>query len=143
MLDGPRMSQSGILSPQLLGNVRVLDRKPFHVRFINYRIVRRCPRMSIIAPVKIRIDHHRFGHKGSTVHVIGRTIGIVEEMGEDRLVPLHLTYDGPRIGIEQKLGRITAMSFLRLPWPVDSKAVALTRSKIWQIAVPAEARCLR
>src|SRR4029434_1635805 len=138
MLDGFGMGQSGIGSPQLLGDVRVFDRKAFNVRFVHYRLVRRCPRMPIVAPIKIRIGHHRFRHEGSAVFVIGRTIGIVEEMGEDRLVPLHLTYDSPRIGIEQEFGRITAMSFLRFPWPVDSKAVALPWPALGQIAVPAK-----
>ena len=138
MLDGLGVRQSGVGSPQLLGDVRVPDRKAFNVRFINYRLVRRCPGMPIVAPIKIRIDHHRFRHEGSAVFVIGRTIGIVEKMGEDRLVPLHLTFDRPRIGIEQQLGRITAMSFLRFPWPVDSKAVALAGPEIGQIAVPAK-----
>src|SRR4030095_10785352 len=138
MLDGFGMGQSGVGSPQLLGDVRVFDRKTFNVRFVHYRLVRRCARMSIIAPIKIRIDHHRFRHEASAVFVIGRTIGIVEEMGEDRLVPLHLPYDGPRIRIEQELGWITAMSFFRLPWPVDSKAVALAGPEIGQIAMPAK-----
>ena len=86
--------------------------------------------MSIIGPVKIGIDHHRFWHKGSTVHVIGRTVAIVEEMGEDRLVPLHLTFDGACVGIEQQLGWITAMSFLRLPRTVHAEAVALAGPRL-------------
>src|SRR6266566_1321314 len=138
MLDGFGVSQPRILSPKLLRDVRVLDGKAFNVRFINYRLVRRGARMPIVAPIKIRIGHHRFRHEGSAVFVIGRTIGIVEEMGEDRLVPSHLAFDGPRIRIEQEFGRITAMSFFRLPWPVDAKAVALAGAKIGQIAVPAK-----
>jgi hypothetical protein len=99
--------------------------------------------MSIIAPVKVRIDHHRFGHKGSTVLGIGRTVGVVEKMGEQRLVPLHLTLDGPCIGIEQQLGGVTAVPFLRLPRPVDAKAITLAGSEIGQIAVPAKTGYLR
>src|SRR4029077_12905396 len=139
MLDGFGMTQSRISPPQLLGDIRLSDRKAFNVRFINYRLVRRCPRMPIIPPIKIWIGHNRFWHQGSAVLVIGRTIGIVEEMGEDRLVPLYLTYDRPRIGIEQEFGWITAMSLFRLPWPVNSKAVALAGAKIGQIAVPTKA----
>src|SRR5262249_46351877 len=64
-------------------------------------------------------------------------------MGEHRLVPLHLTFDGACVGIEQQLGGITAMSFLRLPRTVHAEAVALAGSKIGQIAVPAKAGYLR
>ena len=64
-------------------------------------------------------------------------------MGEHRLVPLHLTFDGPHIRIEQQLGRITTMSFLRLPRTVHPEAVALAGSKIGQIAVSAKAGYLR
>src|SRR5215510_13419006 len=77
ILDSLGMSQSRISSPQFLGDVRVLDRKPFHVRFINYRLMRRCSRMSIIAPVKIGIDHHRFWHKGALFMSLGGPLGLL------------------------------------------------------------------
>jgi len=143
MLDGPGVPQSRVSSPQLLGDVRVPDGKAFNVRFINHRLVRWCPGMSIIAPIKIGSDHNRFRDEGSTVFVIRRTVRIVEEMGEHRLVPLHLTFDGARVRIEQQLSRIAAMSFRWRPGSVDSKAVALAGPEIGQIAVPAKAGYFR
>src|SRR5947199_7996112 len=143
MLDGPGVRQSRVSSPQFLGDVRVSDRKTFNVRFINYRLVRLRARMSVIAPIEKRIDHHRLWHERRAVFIIGSTVRIVEEMGKDRLVPLHLAFNRPRVRIEQQLGRIAAMSFRWGPGSVDSKAVALARPEIGQIAVPAKASYLR
>jgi hypothetical protein len=58
MPDGLGVRKSRVSSAQLLRDIRVPDRKAFNVRCINHRLVRRCPRMSIIAPIKIGIDHH-------------------------------------------------------------------------------------
>jgi hypothetical protein len=68
---------------------------------------------------------------------------MVEKIRENCLVPLHLTIDGPGVGIEQQLGRITTMSFFGFPWAVNAKTVALAGSHVGQIAVPAKAGYLR
>ena len=113
------------------------------MRFVNNRLVRWRPRMSIIAPVEIRIDHHGLGHERSAVLFVGRSLRVAEVVREHRLVPSHLTFDGPRIRVEQQLGWITAVTLLGSPRPMNTKAVPLPRPDVRQIAVAAKARYLR
>jgi hypothetical protein len=86
-------------------------------------------------PVEIRIDHHGLGHERSAVLFVGRPVRVVEVVREHRLVPSHLTIDGPRIRVEQQLGEIIAVALLGSPRPMNAKAVPLPRPDVRQIAV--------
>ena len=119
------MREAGIAAAQLLGDLRVFDGKPFDVGFINDRLVPRPPWMPIIAPIEVRINHHRLGHERGAVLFVGRPLRIVEMIWKDRLVPFYLALDGARVRIEQQLGRMATLALLRRPLAMHAKSITL------------------
>jgi hypothetical protein len=71
------------------------------------------------------------------VGVVARA-GVVEAVPEQGLVPAERAVDRLRVRVEQQLGRIAAVTALRLVRPVHAVAVPLARRDARQVAVPDE-----
>src|SRR5258708_39592223 len=50
--------------------------------------------------------------------------------------PVQGPVDGQRIGIQEQLGDVPALTMIGIPVARDPVGVALTRSNAWQVAVP-------
>ena len=64
-------------------------------------------------------------------------------IGKDRLVPVPHAFDGLGVGIHQQLVRVAPLALVGCPWAVHAVAVALARSNLRQVDVPAKRRDLR
>src|SRR4030095_1505214 len=136
IFDSLRMAQPGIGSAQLSGYVGMVDRKPFDMHFVNNRLMPLGTRMAVIAPVEIRRSHDAFRHEGSAVDVVRWTVRIVERIREYGLIPSCLSFNRPRIRVQEQLGRIAAVPFLGLPGSVHTKAITLARPNVGQVTMP-------
>ena len=67
------------------------------------------------------------------------SLGVVEPVGEQRLVAVDLAVDRLRVRVEQQLGRVAALAPLRVVGAVHPVAVALAGPHRGQVAVPDEA----
>ena len=108
MLDGRGMREPRVRAALILRHLGMPLREAFDVDFVNDRLVPRRARIAIARPVEVRIGDHRLRHERRGVGVVLR-VGIVEEVSEDGLVPLHLSVDRFAVRIEQQLRRIAAM----------------------------------
>ena len=61
---------------------------------------------------------------------------MADRVSEDALVPPHLAVDRPRVGIDEELGGVEAMSPLGLVAPVHAVAVALPGPSPGDVDVP-------
>ena len=143
VLDRGGMRQAGVCSSLILRNVRMSPGEAFDVDLIDDRLVPRCVRVAIASPAEVRIGDDRLRHERRAILVVLRVLRIAEEVAEDGLVPLYLSFHRFAVGIEEKLRWIAALAAFRLPRSVDAISIALARSDIRQIAVPDEADHLR
>jgi hypothetical protein len=98
--------------------------------------------MAVVRPVKEGAYDHRFWHVWGTVSLVGRPLGVIEVVGENRFIPVHLAVNSPGVGVQKQLGRVTPLALLRIPRAVDPEPVALAWPYIGQVTVPAEAEDL-
>lgn len=143
VLYGDRMGQAGIGASQLGWYARVADSEAFDVDFVDDGLVPGRPGMAVVAPVEVRVDDYRPGYEGGAVAVVGRAIGVMEPVGEHGLVPPDLALDGPGVRVQQQLGRVAAVAFVRLPGTIHAEPVALAGADVGQVPMPAEGGYLR
>ena len=143
VVDDGRIRQRGVGAAQFRRNIRMQRRQPFDVRLEDHAAVRGSLGRAIICPVEIRIGDDRARHVRRAVAVVFRVVGLGEVIREHRFVPLHLPLDRFRVGIEQQLCRVAAVTVFRFPRPMHSEAVALAGLNSGNIAVPAPRRHFR
>ncbi len=93
-----------------------------------------CSGPAVAAPVEERVDDDRQHVVPEAVLVVER-LGLVELVGEQRLVAVHLPVDRLGVGVEQQLRRVAAVAVLGLVGPVHPVAVALPRLDAGQVGV--------
>ena len=130
--------QAGVGAAQRLRDGRVKLGESLDVDLVDHALVPGNPGRTVVVPVEERADHHRLGDEGGAVAAVQHTVRVVEAVVEHRLVPLDLTLDGPRVGVEQELGWVASQAGVGIVGPVDPKAVPLPRARVRQVAMPAE-----
>ena len=110
---------------------RVRLREPLGVDFVEQRLVQRCHRRAVVAPVEVRIDDDRLRHEARAV-ARARPALVAEAVRVDGLTPADLAGDGLAVRIEQQLLVVAAQALLRRPLAVDAEAVALARADAGQ-----------
>jgi hypothetical protein len=103
-----------------------------------HRAIPRHSRRTIVAPAECGIHHDAFRDVGDAVAVVERQIGlrISDPVAEQRVAPSKTARNRLRIGIDQQLRGIEAVSFQRSVWPVDAVTIELSWSRVRQIGVP-------
>ena len=123
-------------APLVRRHVRVPHGEPAHVGLVDDRVRPGHVRAAVLAPREGVVDHHRPGHVRARVAVVGVQVVAADPVAEHRLVPVDHPLDGPRVGVEQELGRVAARPPLRVVGAVDPEAVALAGADLGHVAVP-------
>ncbi len=131
------MRQRRVRTPHLLRQRRVKHRQALHVGLVDDRAVVVRPRRPVVAPVEVRIDHHRSHHVRRGIHVIA-LLRTPEAIAVDGLAPVHRAAHGLRVRVEQQLGGVAPLPPLRLVRAVRPEAVPLPRHDARQIGVAHE-----
>ncbi len=143
VLDDGIADQARIGAALLLGHVGVAHGEAPDVRLVHQRLVPRHPRRPVVAPVEVRVGHHRLGHERGTVGVVGGPTGTrVEAIVEDGVVPLDGAVHGLGVGVDQELGRVGPQALVGFPRAVHPEAVALSGLHPRGVAVVDEGRDL-
>ena len=112
----------------------------FDVQLINNRVVKWHANLAqhiLTVPIEVGIDDHALGHERSAVPLVeGGVVPRLHLVAEYRRVPLELAGMSHRVGIEQQLVGVEAVSGLRFIGPVHPIAVDRTRADVGQIAMP-------
>ena len=138
-VDHRRRGEAAIGAAQAGRHVVALLREPLDMGFIDDGVFpgNAGPQFAP-APVEGFIDHDGFGHAARIVAPVERKIfaGAAGAITEMRIAPYQPPGEPPRIGVEQKLVRVEAVTLLRRIGAVNAIAVKLARRDIVQIAVP-------
>jgi hypothetical protein len=138
-----RVRQPGICAAQRLRHIAVPGGEALHVQLVDDGVVQRPADRAVGAPVELRIDDDGARDVCGAVAVVqGVAVG-VGRVGQHGRVPRDLAADGQRVGVEQELRGVAAVTFGWRPRPVHAVAIALARSDPGQVAVPAERGHLR
>ena len=138
MLDDHRVGDTGIGAAHPLGNVRVQLGQSLDVCLVDDGVGVLVTGRTVVAPVVVRVDHHRLGHAGRRVVVVA-AVGVAEVVAEQCLMPFEVAVDRLRIRIDKQLVRVAPVPGGRVVGSVNSVPVALTRFDSRQKAVPDEA----
>ncbi len=133
--DHRRVRHTGVGSALLLGNVRVQLGEALDVRLVDDRLVVRRARHAVAVPVEERVHHHAQHHVRGGVLVVDRVL-VTEVVAEEGLVPVELARHRLRVGVEEELVRVAAVTLGRVVRAVDPVAVLLARRHVRQVAVP-------
>ncbi len=138
VVDDRRMAKPRVRAPHVVRDARVGHGQALDVGLVEDRLVVLVPRRAVVAPVEEGIGDHRVHRVAERVVAVERG-GVAEAVGEQRLVAVDLAVDGLRIGVEQQLARVAAVSVRQVVRPVDPVAVALARLDPRHVSVPDEA----
>ena len=106
------------------GTSGVRHREALDVRLVDHGLVVLVLGVAVVAPVEVRVDHHR-EHRVAEAVVVVERVGLVEPVGEQRLVAVDLALDGLRVGVEQQLRPGCTGARRGVVGAVDAVAVAL------------------
>ena len=135
--DHRRRGEPGVGAAQLRGQVRMTGGEPLDVQLVDHRIVERGVGAAVVPPGKGAVDDDPLGHAPGVVLLVPhQVIAASQGIAEDRGVPIDTAGQRSRVRIDEELGRVEAMSGLRLPRTIDPIAVALAGTDARQIAVP-------
>src|SRR6266550_668295 len=137
VLDHGRMRNPGIRAAQLLLNIWMRTRHSLHVRFIDDRFVQRRFRGTVIAPLEIRVVHHRSEDVRSAVGGVDGIL-VAEFVRVAGWVPPDLSLYRSGVWIQQQLARVAARASLRRIWTSDAVAIALAGLDVGQVRMPRE-----
>ena len=126
-VDDVREREARVGAAEVRRHRRVRLRESLGVDFVEQRLVQRCHRRAVVAPVEVRIDDDRLRHEARAVARAGPAL-VTEAIRVDGLTPADRTGDGLAVRIEQQLLVVAAQALLRRPLAVDAVAVALTRA---------------
>jgi len=142
ILEDHRRRKPGVRAAQRRRDAGVPCGEALDVELVDQRPLPRNARGPVIAPHKARIHHDAPRDGGGIVARIGRQIVAVQRIAEQRIVPIRVAGDRTGVGIDEELGRIEAMSFLRGVGAVDSVAVELAGTNARHVGVPDPVRML-
>ena len=138
VVDDRRVRDGGIGAADLLGHLRVGHRHALDVRLVDDRLVVLVARRAVVAPVEVRVDDHR-EHRLAQVVVGVALLGVLEVVGEQRLVVGDLALDRLGVRVEQQLARVAAVAPVGVVRAVHPEAVALAGLQAGHVGVPDEA----
>ena len=134
MVDDRRMSHAGVRAAQFMRHLGVCHRQPADVGFVDHRLVERRVRRRVVAPVEGPVDDDALRHEWRAVEFVGlERIGRV--VAEQRLAGGHVALDRECVGVDQQLGRVGALSLMRVPRAVHPEAVPLSGFDAGDVAV--------
>ena len=138
VLDDHRVGDGGVGPADVVRDGGVVDREAADVGLVDHGLVDLVVGRAVVAPVEERIaDDGARDVRGAVVDV--RLVGVVELVREAGRVPRDLAVDGLGVGVEEQLGRVAPQALGRLPRAVDPVAVALARTDVGEVGVPAVA----
>src|SRR5580692_436833 len=142
--DGSRC-QTRIGPTQLSRDVGVAHGESFYMQLVDHRFVPGDPRTGIYPPGEGGVNHTVLWHPSGVVSPVKRKIFLLvsDSVSEVRVAPADCSLNLFSVGIEQKLVMIKSMPFLRRVRAEHSIPVQLTRTYLWQVAVPNHVRLLR
>src|SRR3954447_24891336 len=104
--------------------------------FVDDRLVQRCGRWPVIAPVEVRVVDKTFEHMSGAVVVVAGVL-VTKVVSEAALVPVDRSVDGLGVRVKQKLVRIAPQAIGRIPRAVHAIPVVLAGPDRREINVPA------
>ncbi len=136
--------QARVRAAQMLGDVWMALGQPLDVRLVDDRLVPGEVRLLVPLPIERGVDHDALGHAPGIIFLVLGEIGLLAPhlVGEDRRVPVDLSGERLRIGIDQQLGRIEAQAVLGVERPVDAIAIELSGADAGETAMVDVARDL-
>ena len=138
VVDDRRVRDRGVGAADLLGHLGVGHRHALDVRLVDDRLVVLVARRAVVAPVEVGVDDDR-EHRLAQVVVGVALLGVLEVVGEQRLVVGDLALDRLGVGVEQQLARVAAVAVLGVVGAVHAEAVALAGLQARHVGVPDEA----
>ena len=138
--------EPGVLAAQVVAHARVQSREPLHVHLVDDGVGPRGRGRPVVLPVEVRVDHDALRNR---VGVVLRVTDEVRVLGAARhvrkrvsAVPLHRPLDRLRVGVDQQLVRVEAVTRARIVRTVDAVPVALPGPDAGNVAMPVERRAL-
>ena len=138
MIDDPLVAEGRERAALVRLDVLAQHREAAHMGLVDHRVCPRNVRRPVVGPVEALVGDDALHHAGRAVAAVEREIGAwrVYPMTEQRIGPSELAGNPPRIGVEQQLVGIEAVSALRLIGAMGAIAVQQTDLRIRQVAVP-------
>ncbi len=143
--DGGIRGQPGVGAAQILANASMSRGETLDVKFVDRRLVPRRVEQAVALPVEVRIDDDALRDRGGIVLVVGdRAVLVARLVAEDAgALPVDPFLDRARIGVDQQLRRVEAVTLLGGIATVDAVAVALPGPDAGEVRVPVRARARR
>ena len=125
---------------QVLAHVGVLHREALDVRLVDHGVVPRDVRRRVALPVERAVDDEALRDRVGVVGVVALEVGVLGVAGHVRVDVAAVEADRPldrlRVGVDEQLRRVEAVSAARVVRAVDAVAVALAGSDARQVDVP-------
>ncbi len=132
--------QPQIRAADLLGHVGMQHRHPLDVGLVDHGAVPRRSGVLVVTPGEGRLHHDTLRQAGRAVGGIGDEVaglqGRLHGVAGQRVAPANGAADRLGVRVEQQLGRIEAVAFLRLVRPMDSEPVQLAGTDVGKVGVP-------
>ncbi len=137
VFDDRRVGEGRVGAAQLLGEPRVTHGQALDVGLVDHRVVVLGARRAVVAPVEVRVDHHRG-------HGVRRRVQVVAPLGRAEVVAVHLLAppdrpaDRLRVRVEQQLRGVAAQPASGVVRAVHPEPVPLSRHHARHVRVPHE-----
>src|SRR6266568_1279996 len=137
VLDHGRMRKTRIRAAQLVLHIWMTARHSLHVRLIDDRFVQWGFGGTVIAPLEIRVVHHRSENVRSAVGgVDGALVAMLVRVAG--WVPADLSFYRAGVWIQQQLAWVAPRASLGRIWTSDAVPIPLAGLDVGQISVPRE-----
>ena len=137
VLDHGRMRKTGIRAAQLFLHIWMTASHSLHVRFIDDRFVQWGFGGPVIAPLEIRVVHHRSENVRSAVGGVDGAL-VAELVRVAGWVPPDLSFYCAGVWIQQKLAWVAPGASLGRIWTSDAVPIALAGLDVGHVGVPRE-----
>ena len=133
-------AQSQVRSAEVRRDIRVARGEALDMDLVEDRLVPWNPRVPVASPREGRVHHRGEGGERRAVPRVRGQIarGVVEGIPVDRVAPAQGAADAFRVGIENHLLRVEAVTRRRVVRSAHAIAVRLPRPDVGQVAVPHE-----
>src|ERR1700733_6333281 len=130
--------QTRIRPPQDLRNVGMRFGESLYVELINQRLVPGNTRWRVSPPSKGGVDDSVLRHPGGVVTPIKGQVFIFvsDPVSKVGVAPTDSPLNLLAVGVKKKFVVIKTMALRRRIWAIDPVSVQLSRTDLWQIAVP-------
>src|SRR5271166_1191655 len=108
------------------------------MKFIDERLVPGRQRRTIVAPGERSVHYGRQRSKPCAVAFVERQVGVgmIELVGEQRIIPLQVAPDRLRVRVEQEFLGVEPVSLLRLERAMHPVTVELAGNDVGKVVVP-------